>query len=327
MKHKNYFEIKADSYYDLGLKEGKLFEKDIKRMLVKEKKSKLWAKKVKLSKKYLVFSEKYFPQYIEELKGYALGAKISFEDLWVLILEDELTYLEKCSTIITNKGNLIAHNEDWTVESKNNICLLKKTVKNLTVFELFYYNIPGGNSISINSNGIIQAINTLNPADKRIGIPKNIIARWMSETKDPVKDFEKLKKLPRSAGYNHNFINLKGKVWNIETTAKKQKLSLINHPFVHTNHYLTHLKEFEKSDNSTWTFHRHGIASSRIREKMSLNEMKRLVSDDSGGKKLSLLNERTIARMIVDLENKKIYAWLLREKEKGWVTYSLKDIV
>ena len=67
---------------------------------------------------------------MEELKGYAKGAGVLIDDLWVLSLEDELSEADKCTTIITNNGKLIAHNEDWDTNSKDTICVLKKSVKN-----------------------------------------------------------------------------------------------------------------------------------------------------------------------------------------------------
>lgn len=47
------------------------------------------------------------------------------------------------------------------------------------------------------------------------------------------------------------------------------------------------------------------------------------MSDNSKGSKVSVFNERTIARVIVDLERSMAYVWLLRESEKGWIEYDI----
>lgn len=321
--HTNYFEIKADSHYNLGLKKGHLFKTNLINSINQEKQHKSWTAKLKKSKAYLEPSKKVFPQFIEELEGYAKGAEVNFDDLWVLSLEDELSDTNNCTTAITNEGKLIAHNEDWHLNSKDAICILKKTIKDLTILELFFYNTPGGNSISINSNGFVQTINTLSHTDKQIGISHNFIARWLSETKSPQQDYEKLTTLQRLAGYNHTLISLQGEIWNIESSARKNILSNVTSPFVHANHYLTELKKFEKNDNSFGTFDRYDFASKNIKKSMSVGELEIMMSDKSKGPKASIFNERTIAQMIIDLENLVAYIWLLREAEKGWIEYKI----
>ena len=325
MPHKNYYEIKADSYYELGLKEGRLFSAKLLESIKIEKQKEDWSAKITKSKDYLKITEDVFPNFIEELRGYAKGAGARFEDLWVLCLENELSNIDKCTTVITNDGKLIAHNEDWGMpNAKDAVCILKKTIKDSTIFELFYFNTLGGNSISINSNGLIQAVNSLFPTDKQyIGIPGNITARWLSETKDPVNDFDKFLKFKRSSGYNHIFVNSNGAIWSIESSAKRQNMVKVASPYVHTNHYLTDLKELENNDNSHGTFDRYKFANEKVKKSMSLDEVKNLMNDGSMGDNLSLFNKRTIARMIIDLNKLKVYVWLSREKEKNWVTYDI----
>ena len=91
----------------------------------------------------------------------------------------------------------------------------------------------------------------------------------------------------------------------------------------HTNYFLTDLKEFEKEDPLSETFDRYEFANHNIKKSMSLLDIQDLMSNKSKGSKASIFNERTIARMIVDLEKLVIYVWLLRESEKGWVEYDV----
>ena len=288
---------------------------------MKKKKENDCRLKAENAKKYLDVTIKFFPQYIEEIKGYATSSHISFEDLWTLMTDVE--FHEKCTTFVINNGQTISHNEDWEKDSKNDICILRKTIKDTTLLELYYYNTLGGVSISINSFGLVQAINTLEHIDSQIGVPRNIIARWLSETKDPEMDYEKLKLIPRANGYNHVFVN-KDSVYNLECTAHQQILSKPSPPFIHTNHYISEiLKPLEKTENLTYTFQRYKKTRDLIKDKMSMEEIVKVNSDITEGPRASIMNERTIAKMVLDLKNKIAKIWLKREDKKNWIDYSL----
>jgi len=56
---------------------------------------------------------------------------------------------------------------------------------------------------------------------------------------------------------------------------------------------------------------------------MSVREIMDITNDTTQGPDLSVFNERTIARMIVDLEIRVAYCWLARESDKGWIAYPL----
>lgn len=323
MSHTNYFEIQADSYYNLGVQEGQLFKQHLINSINKAKQHKSWKLLSSKSKSYLKPTQIAFPHLVEELQGYAKGAGVSFDDLWIRILKTELPDIDKCTTVITNCGKLLAHNEDWDANSQDAICVIKKSVGDLTIFELFYYNTLGGNTISVNSHGVVQSINTLTHTDERVGIPRNIVARWMSETENPTQDYSKFSTLHRASGYSHNFVDVFGNVYSLESSAFMHAFKNVDSPFVHTNHYLSELKELEHNDNLCGTFDRYKYAFQNTKKSMSLNGLQKLMDDKSNGSKTSVFNERTIARMIVDLEKFVAYVWLLRESEKGWMQYNI----
>lgn len=328
MKHKNFYRFSAQSNYDLGLQMGETFKKEAESLLERLTESKNWSERVHLSQKSLKISEEKFPYLIEELKGYSYGAGIDFQDLWAGSLEDELDNLpnnEKCTSVIANNGLLISHNEDWDKDAEDYICIVEKTVGDLTLFELYYYNTLGGNSISINSFGFVQCINSLTSTDQQIGIPRNVIARWISETKDPISDFENLKNVQRSTGYNHILVNKEGLIYNIECSAKQQDLTKPHSPFVHTNHYIGTLKpvEAEVNDGINSTFNRYNRALQLARPTMTKDELITLTNNDNDGDKMSIFNERTIGKMVIDLKNKNAKVWLKRESDIGWIDYPL----
>jgi len=326
MQHENYFSIEAKTHFELGLRKGRLFGGFLRATLGREKRSKSWRSFVRRSKSYLDVSAGHFPKLIEEYQGYAQGASVSFEDLWTLDLLDELTSddSDHCTTVVTNNGFLVAHNEDWSADAADAICLLRRTVGDRSAFELFYLNTLGGNSISINSTGIVHAVNWLEYSDRQIGVPKNVIARWLSDTDSPDDAYRSLRDVPRAGGYHHTLVNAAGEVWSIESSAKRQAIARPSTPFVHTNHYLSKsLAEVEHADDDEGTFRRYRAASEGVQETMSLENARELLSDSSAGRRRSIFNVRTIARMVLDIDHMVANVWLAREHRKGWVSYDV----
>jgi isopenicillin-N N-acyltransferase-like protein len=324
-KHTNFLTVQADTNYELGLQLGSHFQSVVQPKMGAIVHDEAWAQKLARSKGYLAATEASFPQYVEEIRGYAQGAGVDFMEFWARSLEDEFDYYreEHCTSIITNDGTLIAHNEDWAKDAADQICILQKTVGDLTIFELNYFVTLGGNSASINSHGYVQLINTLTHTDWRLGVPRNVIARFMSETSDPVRDFKSLGAIKRATGFNHNIISLGGAMWNIEATAKQQALLQPPSPFVHTNHYLSSQLTAFDAETAATTRRRYEVARTRVQPLMSVQELMDITSDATQGPDLSIFNERTIARMIVDLEKRIAHCWLAREADKGWIAYPL----
>lgn len=323
--HQNYFEIEADTYYDLGLRRGELFGEFLRDTLDKRKRYRSWKTDLERARWYVQPAQKAFPQLIEEVHGYAEGARVCFEETWMMILEDELTEVsaEKCTTIVTNRGSLIGHNEDWERDAEESICILRKKVRDLSTLELCYMNTLGGNAISVNSHGFVHSINSLAHIDHQLGVPKNLVARWLSESSAPDDDYPKLEQLERASGYHHCLVSFDGKIWSIECAAQRQILTRPSSPFVHTNHYLTDLARLEDDENVPGTRTRLRRATKKVTDSMSVDQMKQLLSDSSEGKTNSILNDRTIGRMVVDIKQRMAHVWLLREKESGWVSYPL----
>jgi len=315
--------------FELGILLGEKFGEFVRNTINEKSQEQDWLIRRERSKEYLEITEKYFPHFIDELRGYAKGAKVDFLDLWTTSLEGEVyqELADKCTTIVTNEGKLISHNEDWDKDSENNICLLLKKVGEITILELYYFNTLGGNSVSINSHGFISSVNTLVHSDKKLGIPRNVISRWLSETKNPEDDFLKLKGFPRSLGFSFNILNRKGGIWNIEYNSQGATLVRPHSPYVHTNHYLAELKSYEMNDNSSGSFDRYEVACSKVKPQMTVSELTDLTNDKSRGDLVSIMNERTIAKMVIDLENLVAKVWMRRESNIGWVDYKLDKLL
>lgn len=324
--HENYYEVEADSHAELGRKLGYLFGETAAEYIDWEAHDKkAWKRKKAAAAPLLEQTRAIFPQYVEELTAYAQEAELPLIDVWALCLEDELEYREKCTSIVTNKGNLISHNEDWDSDSEDAICVLKKTLRDTTIFELYYFAVPlGGCAFSINSHGVIQAINSLHHSDRQMGVPKCIIGRWLSETSDLQDDLKKLESIQRSSGYAHTFVSLLDGVVAMESSASRHIVFEPQLPFAHSNHYTQDaLKSFERADDSYSTFDRYKSACALVRGEMSMKALMDVTGDRSNGKWNSLLNRETIGRIVVDVPARKAQIWLRREKDAGWVEYPL----
>ncbi len=327
MKHLHFYKIAAKTHFELGHTLGKLF-KSPSLFTYNAILSKMLSvpSLLEKSKLYLEISKKYFPHYIEELEGYAKGMGVNFDSFWLTFLNEEFDiYPDKCTSCYVGNGQLVGHNEDFDDHYKKRITILEKTIRGVTIFELFYYNGLGGTAASVNSFGFTQTVNTLNHTDEQIGVPRNMIARWLSETKDPEEDFQKLKKIPRSLGYNHTFSSPNGQVWNIESTAGEARLTMPKTPYVHTNHYLTDLKNKEIHAPTTSSYERYEYASSQTVSVKDKKDVEQLLENTSNLEKDKKKNN-TIARFVVDRASKSIDVWLKREEQKGWITYPVPHI-
>lgn len=327
MTHKNYFEIEAADAYEFGLKKGRMFRKQLRRAIKEEKRSRRWQAGVEQAKAYLEPSNEVFPELVEELVGYATGAEVEFEDLWALNLSEDVAqgFEEKCTTSVTNDGFLVAHNEDWAADSEDELCVLRRTIGDLTAFELFYFNTLGGNAISVNSHGVVQAINSLDHKDHQIGVPKNLVARWLADSDSPEESCERLHQLKRASGYHHTLVNSLGRVWSIECSATEQVVTEPRVPFVHTNHYVSpELVSYEDNTDRFGTFNRYECAVESLSRTMTIESSQEMLRDSSRGKRKSIFSNRTIGSMVLDVDHMRAFVWLRRERKKGWVSYEMK---
>ena len=123
-KNFDFLEV-SGTYEQIGFQVGKLFGSNIRKIIQRRSEwhsrlmTILSTKKGRLvSKELLTITQKYFPYILQEIKGMADGAGISFDHLWAMSIKSELLALEKevpgCSSIFfRDKDNIwLFHNED-----------------------------------------------------------------------------------------------------------------------------------------------------------------------------------------------------------------------
>ncbi len=212
MVHVNYYEVEGSDPVKLGRALGLRFGDKIRDYIedLEGVDDSAWRR----ARMLLQQTEKYFPDYVAELQSYANAADVELLALWAVAIEDQLSPdpSERCTTIVTNEGRLIGHNEDWDPDAATEICVLKKRAGDTTSLELYYYGAPlGGVALSISSRGHVQAINSISHADSRDGVPKHAIARALSELRFGAADLDGILAVPRSSGFAHTLVDRAGR--------------------------------------------------------------------------------------------------------------------
>ena len=248
-------EVEGD-YKTIGYKMGKHFKNNY-HLVIKGRNG--WYQKLlkiintkngkNISNELLRITKKYFPQYLEELKGVSEGTGIDFNHIWAMSIKSELLALEEespgCSTIsYKNKNNLwLFHNEDGHEAYYNQMFLVKvKPPSGVSFLSLVYPGTLTGNGPSLNSNGIIQTTNYISSTKSQLGIPRYIIGRAILEVKTLKEAVEIATINPRTYPYHHNLAGFaEKKYFSVETIPGRKIIIETSGLYFHTNHLVSDL--------------------------------------------------------------------------------------
>lgn len=299
--------------YDVGVEIGKTLQSIIQKILEQNKKlfEKNFNEYLRQSVVFLEQAQQYFPQYINELKGIADGAHVSFDELFlsnnreVANFDPGIFNSNHCTIvgIPTEEGYLLGHNEDWDKSALEHMYLLDAVINGTKIFGLNYANNLIGDSVAINGSGLVEAVNELSHQDIQVGAPKNFIARAILDCKTLEEAENLMNIIPRAAGYNHVLVQGK-RLWNIESTAKEYVIEKVDHQkYVHTNHYVTELARID-TQKSEETKLRYNKVKNLMDQIHTVDDMKRVLSDRNDPR---ICREGTIGSMIFDTVNKTAY--------------------
>lgn len=326
MPHRHYHEVEGRDPEHCGHELGRMFGPIVRNHIAKARSARLWEHRKRRATVFLNTTAGYFPTYLSELQAYAAAARVALLDLWTMSIADELDGdgFEGCTTVVTNAGRLVGHNEDWDRYSSEDICILRKKCGNVTTLELYYYACPlGGTALTVCSSGCIQAINSLTHSHRQKGVPKIVLARRLSEVRNASTEVPDVLSLPRCSGFAHTLLDGAGRLTMIEMTADNHVVCQPRLPFVHTNHIVGPELRREDASKERSTFIRYETACRNVSASMARAELVRLLSDVSRGERFGIFNRDTIARGIVDLNERVAWFWLRRESELGWVGYDI----
>jgi len=286
------------------------------------------------SRKYLPFAEERYPQYIDEMRGVADGANVTFDDVMVLNAMEAVTmdalHLTRCTSLAVNEERtadghvLAAHNEDWIPEDENDVYVISAKPKDEPPFLAMTYGglLP---NVGFNAYGIAQLIDSVYPNDSRIGIPRLVVARAVLAARRLSGAIGRTLLPHRAAGYNHLLIHESGEIYSVEASSRKfEILHGTDGYMVHTNHYLSQtMKEIESEPEELISSRVRYFRANRLVRQNSTHNIKSLqaIQKDHVNLPNSICNhniegidpldrENTISALVIDLTSREMHiAW------------------
>jgi isopenicillin-N N-acyltransferase-like protein len=220
-----------------------------------------WPMAVRRAKDFLPYAEDFYPDFTDEIRGYAQGAKLPFEDMFAVCCHEMLSPqgVRGCTDIAVNGDTtadgrvLAAHNEDWSTDALETVVLLHSRPAGKPAFFATSYAglFP---TCGINSAGISLTGNGLSSNDERSGIPKVFPVRKVMEAKRIGEALEFAMPRDRASSYNNICSDKHGEIYSLEGSATDCGwIYAIDGYLVHTNHYVTPKMERFEADPSSNT--------------------------------------------------------------------------
>jgi len=299
------------------------------------------------SRKYLPFAEERYPQYVDELRGMAEGANVLFDEIVVLNVMEAVTmdalHLTRCTSFAvsgecTADGNVLAaHNEDWIPEDEGDVLVISARPEKEPPFLAMTYGglLP---NVGFNAYGIAQLIDSVYPADSRIGIPRLVVARAVLASKRISGAIGRTLVQHRAAGYNHLLVHESGEIYSIEVSARKFEILYANDGYmVHTNHYLDpQMKLVEKDPEELLSSRVRYFRAARLLRQSQQHSIKSLqaIQKDHVNIPNSICNhaiegldpldrEKTINALVIDLTAREMHIAWGNPCQNAYHTYQL----
>jgi hypothetical protein len=333
-----YLEI-SGTHTQLGRAIGEMFRGKIQEAIA-DRKHYIRSYRQKLTQTYPFVREakKIFPQYVDELQGMADGADVPFIDLFFHntpeVYDNTRTWDREqaqtddhCTIAVSfgQKGALIGHNEDWSIESLDELYVLKATINNITYLGLNYATFLIGCSATLTSNRMVQCINELHQ-DSHIGVGKYFLARAILDAKNLEEAETLLRNTKRASGYNHVLVQ-NTTIVDIETAGNDIDIGKhIGEPYAHTNHFLS--KKMQQYELDVATHHKNSYerlarANELIRNDMTIEDMKLLLSDTKNKLYPICREDATIGSVIIEPAEQKMYICYGPPDRGTFIPYSL----
>ncbi len=208
-----------------------------------------WREGLREARKFLPYGEEALPQFVEELRGIAEGADVSFEEVWTLNCYEGLIESRQqvwgCTCVavrddLTADGHVfIAHNEDWHSGDRDHVYLVRAEPDDGPAFVGMTYGALLVN-IGMNAEGIGVAIDSVYPTDVRVGVPRVLSSRSVLSAHTIGEAIRACVPKLRGGGYSYILGDANGELYSIETSATTHDI-MYGAPgwLAHTNHYLS----------------------------------------------------------------------------------------
>jgi len=236
---------------EVGEQLGTRFAKSAKRSIEIFRKELTWEKGATMDgakrygRKLLPRIEARYPDFVEEMRGYAKGAGMPFD----ILMAHWSGYspsmgLKGCTDVAaaapqTADGHvLVAHNEDYTPDYDGSVMPVHVAVEGKPAFFAMSYEglFP---TMGFNEAGISLTGNAVSPNDVRVGIPQMYPPRRVLESRTLKEALEAAMPEGRSSSFNNIVCSREGELYSLEGSATAfEALYGEGGWLVHTNHYV-----------------------------------------------------------------------------------------
>lgn len=247
--------------YEIGKKHGESFRKQVLysiesyKVMFKDYSNLDWEKAKGMAQQYIEPIREYNPDYLEEMRGVADGAQVSFDDILTLNARSELALqgnaqsapeIDGCTSFAflpeVTEGNhmLVAHNWDWKESRRDSMVMMNITQSNgkPTIHMITEAGIIG--KTGFNSSGISVYLNALSVDSPPSGLPLHIAMRGILDSKTLSEAMSAAVKMPLGCCANFVIGSSEGEAVNIEISNDDFDVLLPNDGvIVHTNHFIS----------------------------------------------------------------------------------------
>ena len=201
----------------------------------------LTKEKLSYSQKVIRIYEKYYPEIVEEIKGFAAGQKSDFEKVFAFLAGMYVfTYDTQCSMVaVSNKnGIFFARNSDFLTKIEK---LADSALYKLDKGFSFVGNTTAMIEMEdgINEKGLACGLTFVYPTVKGEGFNAGFLVRYIlekCENTEQVKEF--LEKVPIGSSQNIIAADRFGKILSAELNAKVKNIVITDNINYKTNHFV-----------------------------------------------------------------------------------------
>lgn len=285
--------------------------------------------------------DRYCPHLLEEMRGLAEGAAVTFEEAMACNIRGELRYApaEGCTAYVirrdgTAEGEIIAgQNSDMGPEVLKLAYVLHLQPHNKPEVLMWTFGGMLGYH-GMNSAGVAKFENALGGGPhSRFGLPHYPIVRMMYECDSLEQVFDLLRRMPVEYNVNYVLCDGKGNIADVESTTEGPQILRDQGAgyLVHTNHYLC--ERFATAENFEHSlpdsFPRLDRVNSLIKSRygsIKVDDIKHFLSDHSGYPTSICRHDRgmrTVASLISEPARRRMHVAVGNPCQHRYVTYSM----
>ena len=286
----------------------------------------------------------HFPRLLDELRGLAEGAGVPFEVLFWLNAggmrtplaagrsEPAATEPDGCTSVASRGPNrvVVGHNEDAHPQCIDDLFLIDATLttggagKSGRFLGLCYAYTLAGCAASMNGDGLIVLVDSLQDPDPQEGVPCDFLTRAVIEQPSIEAAIDCLESAPRN-GAAGLLLAQAEKLIHVEMTSKRLVVSDLCEAgsYAHTNHFVSSELVGKCPTPAAESVARLERANELAEAGMDVDRMKRLLGDRTGTDH-DVCRERTIGALVASTDRAGVEVCLGQPDRGIWTWHGLE---